>query len=68
MHEVHVEPPLVRRDLEVLDAVDQPRRTQPRRIAQRIDAAGCLADVLTAHDATFCVKLALRVSCVASTV
>ena len=38
------------------------------RVAQRIDTARRLADVLPAHDATFCVKVAVRLSCVRSTV
>ena len=59
MHEVHFEPALVGRDLEVLDAVEQPRRARQRGIAQRVDAARRLAQVLAAHDVTFRVKLAI---------
>ena len=67
MHEMHFEPALARRDLEVLDAVQKLWRARERRFAQRIDAARRLADVRTAHDVTWRVKLALRLVCVAST-
>ena len=68
VYEVHFEPALVGRDLEVVDAVEQARRTGLRGIAQRIDAARRAANVLAAHDVTFCVKLAIFDAWVRSTV